>query len=268
MTFLSRATHDGTPIAMRRGTNSCRWVRGGCRCMRASLSGLAATVPTDRGGDRVGRRIGGKGGGSDKGTSATGLAVAAMLGLVLAGGATGGSGLLGGSGGAGVSGSSGSSAGIRAQARIGKQNSRRAHSRIIQQGARVIAEYDHGSSDCAAHAYGELIEFFRATPCVGVHRAVFELRDQSGAALLLAVAWVEMPDTATASTLKTLVDRHGTGNVVELSRERGRHRNVRYSGDIYDSAQDGTIVVNAQLQPVAGGPAGRAASAIAAAAIS
>lgn len=215
----------------------------------------------------MGRRIGGKGGGSDKGGGAAGVAVAAVLGLVLAGGAVGGGGVLGGAGGTGAAGSSGSSAGIRVQARVGKQSSRRAQSRIVQQGVRVIAHYDHDASDCAAHAYGELIQFFRVTPCIGMHRVVFELRDQRGVALLLAVAWVEMPDTQAASTLKTLVDRDGTGNVVELSRERGKHRNVRYSGDIYDSAQDGTVVVNAQLQPVAGGSAERAASAIVAAAV-
>jgi hypothetical protein len=43
------------------------------------------------------------------------------------------------------------------------------------------------------------------------------------------VSWVEMPDEAGARALKQLVDGNGTGNVTELSRERGRYRTVRYT---------------------------------------
>jgi len=50
-----------------------------------------------------------------------------------------------------------------------------------------------------------------------------------------------------------LVDRHGTGNVTELSRERGRYRNVRFTGEFYASRRENTTVVNAQAQPVGRG---------------
>jgi hypothetical protein len=68
--------------------------------------------------------------------------------------------------------------------------------------------------------------------------------------VLVAVAWVEMPDSATAREFHDLVDSHGTGNVTELSRDQGRYRNVRFMGKYYASRRDGTTVVNVQAQPV------------------
>jgi hypothetical protein len=66
-----------------------------------------------------------------------------------------------------------------------------------------------------------------------------------------------MPDERTATELKALLDRYGTGNVTELSRESGRFRRVRFSGRAYVSRRDGDTVTNAQAQPVAPGPIGR-----------
>jgi hypothetical protein len=43
------------------------------------------------------------------------------------------------------------------------------------------------------------------------------------------------------------MDRDGTGNVTELSRERGGQR---FSGDYYRSAREDTTVVNVQAEPV------------------
>ena len=71
--------------------------------------------------------------------------------------------------------------------------------------------------------------------------------------MLVAIAWVDMPDVAQAIELKSLVDRHGTGNIKELSRERGRYRNVRFTGEHYVSRREDTTVVNAQAEPVGRG---------------
>jgi hypothetical protein len=59
-----------------------------------------------------------------------------------------------------------------------------------------------------------------------------------------------------------LIDGSVTGTIDELSRVRGRYRSVRFTGDIYASARDGTAVVNAQAQPVARGWAGIALTTI------
>ena len=113
-----------------------------------------------------------------------------------------------------------------------------------------------------SRSYGQVREFFRAHPCSSLRRAQFEVRDRNGDVALVPVAWVEMPTGAQARQLKTLMDSGGTGNVTELSRERGRYRTVRYTGDAYASRRDGTTVVNAQAQPVARGWAGLALTSV------
>ena len=68
--------------------------------------------------------------------------------------------------------------------------------------------------------------------------------------MLVAVAWVDMPDEAGAIKLKRLLDRPGTGNITELSRERRRYRNLRFDGEHYASRREGATVLDAQAEPV------------------
>jgi hypothetical protein len=105
-----------------------------------------------------------------------------------------------------------------------------------------------------AHSYGQAQIFFRAHPCTALFRALLEVRDGRSYVALVAVAWVDMPSTEDARRLQQLVDRDGTGNVTELSRERGGQR---FSGDYYRSARDDTTFVNVQAEPV-----GRARAAV------
>jgi hypothetical protein len=90
-------------------------------------------------------------------------------------------------------------------------------------------------------------DFFRANPCTALFRALLEIRDNRGNVAILAVAWVDMPDADKARELQQLMDRGGTGNITELSRERGGQR---FSGDYYRSAREDATVVNVQAEPV------------------
>jgi hypothetical protein len=156
----------------------------------------------------------------------------------------------------------GSASIARAQPRVNNRNSQAAEARLVARGVRLSARVTDDATDCVAHSYGKVREFLRANPCVGLHRAQFELRDRNGDVVLLAISWAELADTATARRFQNLVDTHGTGNITELSRERGRYKSVRYTGDIYASHRDGTVVSNAQAQPVARGGAGLALTSI------
>jgi hypothetical protein len=109
-------------------------------------------------------------------------------------------------------------------------------------------------SDCAAHSYGEVKDFFRSSPCDLLSRAVLELRDKRKNVILVAVSRVDMPSVADAKRYKRLVDKSGTGNVTELSRETGPYRQVRYTGDLYTSNINGVTVRNTQVQPVGWSP--------------
>ena len=108
------------------------------------------------------------------------------------------------------------------------------------------------STDCAAHSYGKVRQFFQEHPCSALFRALYEVRGPGGARVLVAMAWVDMPDAAQAAALKSLVDRPGTGNITELSKEQRRYRSVRFTGQHqhYASLQDGATVINAQAEPL------------------
>ncbi|OLT15120.1 hypothetical protein BJF78_16775 [Pseudonocardia sp. CNS-139] len=186
-----------------------------------------------------------------------GFLAALVAALALVGGASGVGGSVAGSGVTGATGGSGTAGGARStQAR--QQDTTAARIRIEARSLRVDGERFDAATDCSAHAYGRVREFFREQQCVALYRASFEVRDRRNAVVLVAIAWVEMPDAATARAYHDLVDTHGTGNVTELTRERGRYQDVRFTGEHYASRRDGTTVVNAQAQPV-----GRAAAAAA-----
>jgi len=204
------------------------------------------------------RRIGGKGGGSDKGSD-TGTVALVVFAFVLALAAGGTSAVVSGVSG---SGSPSVSSGARGPTRVGNQSSQVVEARLVRQGIRVTGRLTEDGASCAERAYGHVRDFLQRRPCTGLHRASLELRDRNGDTVLLAMSWVEMPDEASARAYKDLVDTHGTGNLTELSRERGRYQTVRYTGYPYASRRDGVVVVNVQAQPVARRPSGLALTSI------
>ena len=114
------------------------------------------------------------------------------------------------------------------------------------------------NDDCAANSYGEVRDYFSGHPCQGVQRAWYEVSDDEDNAAVLSVAWVEMPDAEAANDLKRLVDRPGTGNVTELSKEDGPYQDVRYSGWYYRSDVDGATFRSVQAEPLADNDGSRA----------
>jgi hypothetical protein len=113
------------------------------------------------------------------------------------------------------------------------------------------------NDDCAANSYGEVRNYFSDHPCQGVQRAWYEVSDDEDNAAVLSVAWVEMPDAEAANDLQRLVDRPGTGNVTELSKEDGPYQDVRYSGWYYRSDVDGATFRSVQAEPLAGNDGSR-----------
>ena len=124
-------------------------------------------------------------------------------------------------------------------------------------GLRVRQMSTAENDDCAANSYGEVRDYFSNHPCQGVQRAWYEVSDDEDNAAVLSVAWVEMPDAEAANDLQRLVDRPGTGNVTELSKEDGPYQDVRYSGWYYRSDVDGATFRSVQAEPLAGNDGSR-----------
>ena len=106
---------------------------------------------------------------------------------------------------------------------------------------------------CVGHSYGDTADFFAATNCTGVSRALYST-DLPGGSVVVSVSRVRMADAGTARELQSLTDRNGSGNISDLLRE-----GVRYTGSPselsdaeYASALNGetvTIVESAWVDP-------------------
>lgn len=99
-------------------------------------------------------------------------------------------------------------------------------------------------TDCAAHAYGEVADFFAGTPCASLGRAL-HTGSVDGAGIVVAVATVTMASEADATALQELVDTSGTGNVNDLLREGVTIPDVpeRLTDAGYASQRTGAVVV-------------------------
>jgi hypothetical protein len=178
------------------------------------------------------------------------VALALSIALATGAGLSAGAGVGGSTGGSSSVGSSGRAQGGNNSSARGKARDRstaHVNARLIRKGLRVLDRGVDADTDCVAHSYGQVQDFFRTHPCTALFRALLEVRDNRGNLALLAVAWVDMPDADEARQLQQLMDRGGTGNITELSRERGRQR---FSGDYYRSIREDTTVVNVQAKPV------------------
>jgi hypothetical protein len=124
-------------------------------------------------------------------------------------------------------------------------------------GAEYRVEAVEVDETCAGHAYGDTAAFFAGLDCTGLSRALYSTQ-VDGAAVVIAVARVQMPDTGAARQLQALTDRNGSGNVSDLLREGVRYTGspAELSGAEYASAVSGptvTIVESAWVDEDAAG---------------
>jgi len=175
-----------------------------------------------------------------------GVVVALGLGLTFGVGAGGGS-----SGAAGAAPEIGvqPSIGVRA-ARTSREKGERTRVRLSVRGdVRVRATRDDGEA-CAAQATGQVQAFLLEHPCRTLQRGTFSLgagRDR----IVVAVAWVAMPDDDQAARLEELVDAPGTGSIRPLDRR------IELTGQHYASRREGDLVTVAEAEPDGGSVPGR-----------
>jgi hypothetical protein len=124
-------------------------------------------------------------------------------------------------------------------------------------GVRFTLQAVQADDTCVGHAYGQVADFFAATNCTGLSRALYSA-EVDGAPVVVSVTRVRMPDTKTARDLRALADRNGSGNVSDLLREGVTYTGApqKLSNAEYASAVSGptvTIVESAWVDPAAGG---------------
>lgn len=75
---------------------------------------------------------------------------------------------------------------------------------------------DDTTSDCQAHSFSAVSDFFADTPCEQLIRSLYTTTTNNGAKVVVSLAVVHMSDADAAAQLKTLVEKDGTGNVRNL----------------------------------------------------
>lgn len=113
--------------------------------------------------------------------------------------------------------------------------------------ANLVVRFD---TNCTVNSYGQVQKFFQLHPCKSLARAYIQTGEPNQGVVLVAIAWVEMPNTALAETYKHLVDSRDSGNVTELSRETKLYKLIGYTGSAYSSGIYGIAVWNVEIKPV------------------
>jgi hypothetical protein len=112
-------------------------------------------------------------------------------------------------------------------------------------------------ADCVGNSYGQTQAFLRSSPCVGVRRALLDVRGPGPGEALVAVSWVHMRSAWAAAALKVVLDRSDSGNINSLN------PTVPFTGQYYASRVDGSTVVNADAHPLVPGMSPQALKTIA-----
>jgi hypothetical protein len=81
-----------------------------------------------------------------------------------------------------------------------------------------IQQAADNQSDCAAHSYGKVKQFFGSTPCSSVHRLLATM-NQGGRPVVVAASVVTFGNATQAKQYLDLVTSDGTGNINDLLRE-------------------------------------------------
>ncbi|SNS97570.1 hypothetical protein SAMN04488107_4511 [Geodermatophilus saharensis] len=108
---------------------------------------------------------------------------------------------------------------------------------------------------CVGNSYGQVADFFEATDCRGLARALWST-DVDGRAVVVSVSKVDMGDSTAARALRALTDTNGSGNVSDLLREGVTYPGAPagLSGAEYASAAGGSLVTVVETAWADGGP--------------
>lgn len=122
----------------------------------------------------------------------------------------------------------------------------------LHMGLRSVSRQVRTDPGCTAHSFGQVRKCFLTDPCLGLQRSLIKLTDTNGRAIVVSVAWVQMPNSVSARHLTRLVDKPGTGNISPIAGDATV--GVRFTGKHYASRRIGSKVVIAEAASGSGLP--------------
>lgn len=152
-------------------------------------------------------------------------------------------------------GSGTSSVQLRARKAEGQKSARKGDTEGAWQrmGVRQLRRTARQQAECLAVSFGEVREFFTRNRCTSLERALFAVGDGAGNVAVVSVVWVAMASTGDAREFRSLMDRHGSGDVHPLGAPLLDLADVRFTGLRYGSDRDGKTVTVAEAENAGGG---------------
>jgi hypothetical protein len=149
----------------------------------------------------------------------------------------------GGGGAAGVAPEIGAQTSVSVRAaRTSRDKGERTRVRLSVRGDVDVRTQEDGDR-CAASATGQVRAFLREHPCRELQRGSFAVTPGGRDRVVVAVAWITMPDASQATELRRLIDTPGTGSIRPLDRR------IELTGQHYASRQEGELVTVAEAEP-------------------
>lgn len=184
----------------------------------------------------------------------TGYVVAGALALGVAASSGGVASIGGGAGEVASAGGGTSSAQLRVRKSDGQKSARKGDVEAAWQrmGLRQLRRSARQQAECLAVSYGEVQEFFTRTRCTSLERALFVVADGAGNTAVVSVAWVGMANAGDARKFRTLIDRHGSGDIRPLGTPALDLADIRFTGLRYGSDRDGRTVTVAEAENAVG----------------
>jgi hypothetical protein len=106
---------------------------------------------------------------------------------------------------------------------------------------------------CTRYSSGQVRQFFARTPCRSLNRALLVVGTDTDT-IAIPVAWVQMPNASSATRLKQILDKDGTGDISPVPGQVLAAENVHFTGKHDSSLQSGALVAIADAEAVRGHP--------------
>lgn len=185
----------------------------------------------------------------------TTVAAAATAGIV----AFGGGGAGGGAASVGSSAESGAGSVNSVARSVGKDLARKGLRReaLKKLGFKIAKEAVKSELRCATASFGRVQQFFLAHPCRKLDRQVIAVGDGAGNTVAVSIVWVRMHSSEQVSQLKEVIDEHGSGDISPLGGAALGVAGLKFTGEHYDSREDGSLLVIAETEAAGGHPSDR-----------
>ncbi|MFI9813512.1 hypothetical protein [Saccharothrix variisporea] len=107
-------------------------------------------------------------------------------------------------------------------------------------------------AECVLSSFGEVREYFLQHRCTSMEKILLAVEDDSGNMAVISVVWTGFSRSRDAGSFKTLMDKHGTGDIAPLGGTVLDMADIHFEGHNYGSDRNGNIITTAEAETATG----------------